>query len=101
MKNKIITALLSVALLVGCKDRELISSEIIDTRFTPAHSEVVTTYEYQFDWLEGEFKYLPNTHTEWIADKYEVCEQYTFDNGDIVTQWNECDKEVYEENGGV
>lgn len=96
-----IIIMLSSILMAGCSTAELTGSEIIDTRYTAGHSEVVTEYEYKFDALKLDFVYVPNTHTVWIDDKYEICVRYTFDDGSTEEQWEECNREEYLENGGV
>lgn len=95
-----IIIMLSSILMAGCSTAELTGSEIIDTRYTAGHSEVVTEYEYKFDPLRLDLVYVPDTHSVWIDDKYEICVRYTFSDGTTEEQWEETTKEDYIKNGG-
>lgn len=100
--KKILSIIMPVAMmLTGCSPTaEVTSSEVIDTRYTAGHSEVVTEYEYKFDPLRLDLVYVPDTHSVWIDDKYEICVRYTLSDGTTEEQWEETTKEDYIKNGG-
>lgn len=98
MKNKLLVMfiiLVAIAvLLCGC-EKEIASKEAINTRFTPAHSEVETDYTYKYSWLQENFVLVPNVHTVTYPDKYEVEYLVTYIDGTTATKWEEVTESEY------
>ena len=95
-----ITIILIVALcgsFVSCKQRVEIKREIIDTKFTPAHTETSTSIDLAMYILFD----IPLIKVEprFIPDKYEILYLITYDNGDQNHLWLEVTQAEYEEVG--
>ena len=100
-KTKIIATLLFIALVVfsftACGgEKEVVDKIPLDTRYTPQHQEVVTTYEYKYDVWGGGFKLLPNAHTETIPERYEVHYRITYTDDSVENVWEEVSKVEYD-----
>lgn len=93
--HKSLLVVISTLLIAGCSSPKVTETTVLDTRYTPAHSEVVTTYEYKLDVLTGDLVLVPDIHSKWGDDVYEVYEQYTYDNGKVKNRWRECDYGTY------
>ncbi len=76
---------------------EVVNEVPVDTRHTESHQEIVTDYDYQYDFFSGEgFRLMPNTHTAIIPDKYEVQYRVYYDNYTNETEWREVARDEYE-----
>ena len=100
-----IMAVIVAATLCGClyiydnkrSSVEVVNEVPIDTRYTESHQEIVTDYDYQYDFFSGEgFRLMPNTHTAIIPDKYEVQYRVYYDNCTNDTEWREVARDEYE-----
>ena len=83
--------------LVGCQDSEVVSKEPIDKKYTESYIGVETDYKYQYDWLNGKFRYLPYTHSVEYPEKYEIEYKITYADNEVKKVWEEVSKEDYEE----
>ena len=83
--------------LVGCAgEKDIKEKSPIDTRYTPQSQEIVTDYEYKYNFLLGEFVLVPNTHTETIPEKYEVCYLVVYIDDSTIESWETVDKAEYD-----
>jgi len=97
--------MLSLILLCACVTREEVSHEVIDYQHTPAHSEVVTDYDYRYNVLSGGWQLVPNTHSVFYDDKYELKYHVTYDDDSTGDVWKKVTEQEYknavnELNGG-
>jgi len=92
----IIAAIFLIA-LVACEKKIEVSRDVIDCRYTPAHEEVVTEYEYKYDGWKGEYRLMPNTHTKKYNEKYELLYKITYDDGSSEKNWQEVTEKEYSE----
>lgn len=74
-----------ISALTGCAYYEIESAQVIDYRYTEAHTEVYTstgenpTYNYFF-----------------IPGKHELLWEYTYQDGHTERQWRECTRAEYQ-----
>lgn len=97
--KKIIALIAMCAALLSftaCASKQEIGRELTDVRYTPSRQELVTTYDYKYNWWSGEFVLVPNTHTETMPEKYEVQYIITYDDETTESVWVECTKTEYE-----
>lgn len=98
MKKRVfllVTIIICIAvILCGC-EKDIVSKEAINTRFTAAHSEVVTDYQHKYSWWQGDFVLVPNVHTVTYPDKYEVEYIVTYADGTTSTVWEEVTEAEY------
>lgn len=90
----ILFALLS---FTGCTySIEITGKTPTGARYTPQHQEMVTDYEYKFNWWTGEFELLPNIHTETYSEKYEILYHIEYSDGTTNDCWEEVTKFEYD-----
>ena len=83
-------------LLSGCAEE--VSREVIDARFTPAHESVETEMKYKFNPLGSEtFKLMPDVHTVYHPDLYEVQYRVKYSNGYEQDTWTAVSFPEYKE----
>lgn len=89
--------ILTCAFIFGaCERLEEVSRDIIDSRYTSAHDEIETTYEYHFNLLgEDTWTLMPNTHTVHYDEKYELLYHITYSNGSVKDKWEEVTPDEY------
>lgn len=92
----IITVLIVVFFAACTEEKEIINKTPIDCRYTPASQELVTDYEYKYNWWTGDFELVPNIHTETLPERYEVYYKITYIDGEINYCWKEVSKNEYE-----
>lgn len=85
--------------LISCKNVEVASSVPIDRRYTPPRDEIVTTYQYRYDWYNDELKMLPYVSTVHHNEKYEILYKITYDDGSTKKQWKSVSKTEYDSFG--
>lgn len=83
-------------LFAACGDKEIADKTPTDLRYTPAHQEMVTDYEYKYNFLQGDWVLVPNVHTETVPDKYEVYYRITYVDGGTTEHWETVDKSEYD-----
>ena len=83
-------------LFAACDDKEIADKTPTDLRYTPAHQEMVTDYEYKYNVWQGEFVLVPNVRTEYVPDKYEVYYLITYVDGDTAERWETVGKAEYD-----
>jgi len=81
--------------LIGCSD--VVSETPIDTEYIAAYDAMETVYEYQWDWLHGDFKLMPVYKSVHHEEKFKVQYKIVYSNGDEYTEWRTVDKQTYEE----
>ena len=59
----IFVILFCFSVLTGCEQKEEVSRDVIDCRYTAAHDTIETDYDYKYDVWSDEFRLMPNTHT--------------------------------------
>ena len=99
MRIKILAViLLSAMLLSACTlTHEVVDRYLIDARYTPSYQGIETTYDYEIDMLgEETFKLMPDTHTVFYPEKYEVQYRCIRDDGESYTEWVEVARDEYE-----
>ena len=85
---------MTLVVFVGCY--EMVSEKPIDARYTAAYSAMETVYGYKYDWLNGEFKYLPEIKMVNHDEKYEVKYEVSYSDGSVVEEWRTVSKAEYE-----
>ena len=96
--KKIIALLLILALvtLCACKGKEEVSRELLEHDFTPAYEGIETEYVYQFDYLVGEFRLMPDIHTVRHKAKYQLMYRITYDDNSHEDIWEEVSQKEYD-----
>ena len=51
---------------------QVVNKEPIEVKYEPPHYDVVTTYEYQWDWWNSEYKLLPIVKNEYVEEKFNI-----------------------------
>ncbi len=91
----VLCVILMITALVGCA--EVVSECPIDVEYTAAYDSEEMDYSYKYDWLNGEFKYLPSglktVHHDAV---YRVLYERTWSDGSVNTLWKTVTKEEYE-----
>ena len=98
--KKIISLIIAAIFLItlaACEKKVEASRDVIDYRYTPAHEEVVTEYEYKYDGWKGEFRLMPNTHTKKYNESYELLYKITYTDGSSKEEWQEVTEKEYSE----
>lgn len=89
----IFVILFCFSVLTGCEQKEEVSRDVIDCRYTAAHDELVTTYTYIYS---GEiFVPIPQTDTVHCDEKYEILYRVTYDDGTTADKWESVTKAEY------
>lgn len=97
MKRIVILLVIMLFALCSCTAKKEIKREIVDYRFTPAHSVVRTDYLYQYNVLKGDFVLVPSVNSYFVDDCYEVQYLITYDDGSTELKWVEVTLPEYEE----
>lgn len=91
----VLCVILMITALVGCA--EIVSERPIDVEYTAAYDSEEMEYSYKYDWVNGEFKYLPvglkTIHHDAV---YRVLYERTWSDGSVNTLWKTVTKEEYE-----
>lgn len=82
-------------LLSGCTEK--VSEIPIDTEYVEAYDAFETVYEYKYDWLHGDWRYLPVFKSVHHSEEYKVQYEVTYSDGSTNTYWCTVDKETYED----
>lgn len=82
-------------ILTGCA--EAVSETPINTEYIEAYDAMETVYEYKYDWLHGEYKYLPVYKQVHHSEVYKVQYRVIYSDGSDTTIWKEVDRQTYEE----
>lgn len=92
----IISLLLIAVMLSGCAEE--ISCEPVDVKYIEAYDDQVMVYGYVYDWVHGEYKYMP-TGTKIVHHDpvYRVRYRSVFSNGCINEYWQTVTEEEYQE----
>ncbi|MBQ9975851.1 MAG: hypothetical protein IJP16_05010 [Clostridia bacterium] len=96
----IIFCTILLMLLCSCKLPEEVERTAIDCRYTEAHTEVVTDYKHKYSWYHGDFMLVPDTHTEYRPEKYEILYLVKYDDGSSREEWKQVDRNTYLSFGG-
>lgn len=89
-----VCAVLLFTLLTGCV--EVVFEKVIDVEYVAAYDAMETVYEYKYDWLHGEFKYLPVYKTVHHDAVYNVQYEIIYSDGTTTTRWKEVTKDEYD-----
>lgn len=95
MIKKIFPFILAIFLLVGCEKNEIISDRIIDYRHNESYTETVTNYHNRYNAMSDTWQYLPDIHTEYHPESFELLHEYTYSNGYTKRVWQECTQWEY------
>ena len=101
MCKKIMVAITCVLLITvalsGCR-AEMVSNVPIDTEFTEAYDSQEMEYGYVYDWIHGEYKYMP-TGTKLVHHDavYRVKYRKTYSDGYVNEYWQTVTEEEYRE----
>ena len=82
-------------ILTSCA--EVVSETPIDTEYIAAYDAMETVYEYKYDWINGEYKYLPVYKQVHHSEVYKVQYKIVYSDGSETTSWRQVDKLTYEE----
>ena len=96
MKKVFLVLCLLLALVVFVSCYETVSEKPIDSRYTAAYSAMETVYNYKYDWLYGDWRYLPEMRMVDHDEKYEIQYEITYSDGSVVKTWRSVSKEEYE-----
>ena len=91
----VIVMLLCVSALISCA--EVVSEKPIDVEYVAAYDAMETVYSYKYDWLNGDWKYLPEYKMVHHEAEYKVQYEAIWSNGEITTYWENVDKQEYEQ----
>ena len=86
---------LVVSLLMGCD--EVVSEKPIGTEYIAAYDAMETVYGYKYDWINGEFKYLPDIKMLHHAEEYMIHYERVWSDGYSETYWRTVSKAAYED----
>lgn len=89
-----ISIILVAATFAGCA--EVVSRTAIDTDYTAAYDAMEMVYDYEYDYMNGKWVYLPfykNVHHD---AEYRVKYKVVYSNGDVYEDWEIVDKAEYE-----
>ena len=77
--------------------------EPVDARFTPAYVGIETTYDYVYDIGSEGYRKMPNTHSVYYPDKYEILYHRYFNSDKHPDDevWREVTKNEYYEVTGI
>jgi len=85
---------LVVSCLVGCAQVE--TKYIVDYRYNEPRSDIVTEYTYKYNIWKEERELVPDTHTVYVPECYELMWEYQYDDGHKERRWEECTRFEYE-----
>lgn len=99
MLKKVLTITICVimlcVILTGCA--EVVSETPIDTEYVAAYDAMETVYEYKYDWIHSDWKYLPVYKSVHHEAEYKVQYKIVYSDGSDTTTWRKVDKQTYEE----
>lgn len=84
-----------VILLQGCAEVE--TKYIVDYRYNEPRNDVVTEYTYKYNIWKEERELVPDTHTVYVPESYELMWEYIYDNGHKERKWEKCTRFEYED----
>lgn len=91
----VLCVIFMITALAGCS--EVVSEKPVDIEFTAAYDTEEMDYSYKYDWLNGEFKYLPSgLKTVHHPAKYKVLYERIWSDGKTDSCWKNVDVEEYE-----
>ena len=90
----LIYTVLIVLLFTGC---EIISEKPIDAEYIAAYDAMETVYTYKYDWLHGEFRYLPELKMVHHDEEYKIQYERVWSDNSTETFWRTVSKSEYEE----
>lgn len=91
----IFVILFCFSVLTGCEQKEEVSRDVIDCRYTAAHDTIETDYDYKYDVWSDEFRLMPNTHTVHHDEEYEILYRVTYDDGTAADKWESVTRAEY------
>ncbi len=90
----LIAVCMSVFILVSCAELE--SKYIVDYRYNEPRNDVVTEYTYKYNTWKEEYELVPDTHTEYVPECYELMWEYRYDDGHKERKWEKCTRFEYD-----
>ena len=96
MKRIIALIIVILLLLTACSSKTEVSRELLDHDYTPAFEAVETEYVYQWDCFNGEYRFLPDTHTVRHEAKYQLLYRVVYEDGSQDTIWEEVNEREYD-----
>ena len=70
-----------MSIFTACSfNKKEISRELVNARYTPAHSSTKTDYEYKYNWNKDEYEYVPGIRYVNEPEKYEFEYIVTYDD---------------------
>ncbi len=89
----IFVILFCFSVMTGCEQKEEVSRNIIDCRYTAAHDELVTTYIYIYS---GKTPVpIPQIYTVHHDEKYEILYRVTYNDGTTADKWESVTRAEY------
>ena len=76
---------------------EVVDKEPVAAKYEPPHYDTATTYEYQWDWWNGEYKLLPVVNSEYIEEKFNVQYEIIYSDGSRDYVWETVPEVLYYE----
>lgn len=76
---------------------EVVNKEPVAAKYEPPHYDTATTYEYQWDWWNGEYKLLPVIKNEYVEEKFFIQYAITYTDGSTEYVWNDVPQAIYYE----
>lgn len=76
---------------------EVIDKEPVAAKYEPPHYDTATTYEYQWDWWNGEYKLLPVVNSEYVEEKFNVQYEIIYSDGSKDYVWESVPEVLYYE----
>ena len=98
MSKRILAIILLLAVILpGCRAEE-VSNVPIDTQVIEAYDEQKVEYDYIYDWVHGEYRYLP-TGTKLVHHEAEYRVKYrkTYSDGYVNEYWETVTEKEYRE----
>ena len=93
--SKFLLVMTMLLMLSGCEDKELIKDTVIDCRYNESYTETVTDYTYKYNLHEGKYELVPDIHTDYHPESYELYHEYTYSDGSTRRVWAYCTKGEY------
>lgn len=91
----LICVVLTVLTLTGCV--EVVSEKPIEAEYIAAYDAMETVFEYRYDWINGEFKYLPVFKMVHHDEEYRVKYEQVWSDNTTRTIWKTVTRAEYEE----
>lgn len=84
---------------VSCNNRTrvVIKKAACESRYVKAYEDVVTDYEYKYDFVNGSLRLLPNTHTAKHKAVYQLKYRTIYDDLTFKDEWVDVSKAEYDE----